>query len=90
MKDDGEGGFYLDVEDDAAESGTDSNVASAGETMLEQVPVALHRVIEPVDQNGDNQIHVERSTFLPYIPSDFDDEDDQEKTEDNTDNKESK
>lgn len=90
MKDDGEGGFYLDVEDDAAESETDSNVASAGETMLEQVPVALHRVIEPVDQNGDNQIHVERSTFLPYIPSDFDDEDDQEKTEDNTDNKESK
>ena len=78
MKDDGEGGFYLDVEDDAAESETDSNVASAGETMLEQVPVALHRVIEPVDQNGDNQIHVERSTFLPYIPSDFDDEDDQE------------
>ena len=90
MKDDGEGGFYLDVEDDAAERETDSNVASAGETMLEQVPVALHRVIEPVDQNGDNQIHVERSTFLPYIPSDFDDEDDQEKTEDNTDNKESK
>ena len=78
MKDDGEGGFYLDVEDGAEDIEADSDVASAGETMLQQVPVALHRVIEPADQNGDHQIHVERSTFLPYIPSDFDDEEDTE------------
>lgn len=78
MKDDGEGGFYLDVEDGAEDIEPDSDVASAGETMLQQVPVALHRVIEPADQNGDHQIHVERSTFLPYIPSDFDDEEDTE------------
>lgn len=78
MKDDGEGGFYLDVENGAEDIEADSDVASAGETMLQQVPVALHRVIEPADQNGDHQIHVERSTFLPYIPSDFDDEEDTE------------
>lgn len=77
MKDDGEGGFYLDVDDNEEDIEADSDVASAGETMLQQVPVALHRVIEPADQS-DNQIHVERSTFLPYIPSDFDDEDDKE------------
>lgn len=82
MKDDGEGGFYLDVDDDEEDIEVGSNAVSAGETMLQQVPVALHRVIESTDQSGDNQIHVERSTFLPYIPSDFDDEDDKEECAD--------